>query len=95
MAAAAPLAHCRPRPRPLAGARARARALHLERRPRPPTKLISRILDCNEIYDRSWIYYRRDTAKPRIIIGTSPINAQILRSEVDYIRYTVLSHFIM
>lgn len=27
----------------------------------PTTRLISRILDCNKIYCRSWIYYRCDT----------------------------------
>lgn len=59
MAAARQATTTRALPPPGRARRSRARA----RAPATRAKLISRILDCNEIYDRSWIYYRRDTAR--------------------------------
>lgn len=58
---------------------------------RPPNELISRILDCDEIYDRSRIYYRRDT---RVISCARFDRRQIHHENVLFTFFIALFNFL-
>lgn len=77
-----------------AGSAPRPRALRPRTRlaaARPPNELISRILDCDEIYDRSRIYYRQDT---RVISCARFDRRQIHHENVLFTFFIALFHFL-